>query len=136
LSLAPCVIRALMLHAAPPVGRDVDRRSFTGGLRILQNRLPGCADRTPQTRAAGYAAVPGELRQEGIEPRRNRIHPRVSKRKRSKGKKQRPEQRGIPPMQKRFIEIVFMLHRTVLPLDAGKGEGFRVFSAKPRREGR
>jgi hypothetical protein len=110
LSLAHFVTRALMLQAAEPVGLDVDRLSFTGCLRILQNRLPECADRTPQTLAQWYDALLWEMQQEVIEPRRNRVNPRVIKRKMSRWKKKRPEHRGMPPLKKRFIETVVMVN--------------------------
>lgn len=109
-SLAHFVTRALMLQAAEPVGLDVDRLSFTGCLRILQNRLPECADRNPQTLAEWYANILWEMRQEVIEPRRNRINPRVIKRKMSKWPKKRPHHRRIPPLKKRFIETVVIVH--------------------------
>jgi hypothetical protein len=110
LSLAHFVTRALMLQAAEPIGLDVDRLSFTGCLRILQNRLPECADRTPATLEQWYDALLWEMQQEIIEPRRNRVNPRVIKRKMSKWKKKRPEHRGIPPLKKRFIETVVMVN--------------------------
>ncbi len=109
-SLAHFVVRALMVRAAEPVGLDVDRLSFTGCLRILQNRLPECADRSPQTLAQWYAALLWEMQQEVIEPRRNRVNPRVIKRKMSKWNKKRPEHRGLPPLTKRFIETVVMVN--------------------------
>jgi hypothetical protein len=109
-SLAHFVTRALMLRAAEPVGLDVDRLSFTGCLRILKNRLPECVGRTPETWAQWYDALLWEMQQEVIEPRRNRVNPRVIKRKMSKWKKKRPEHRGIPPLKKRFEETVVMLN--------------------------
>lgn len=109
LSLAHYVARALMVEAAEPVGRDVDRLSFVGCLQILRNRLPECADREPATLGQWYAAVLWEMQQEVIEPRRNRVNPRVIKRKMSKWPKKRPEHRGLPPLPKRFEETVVML---------------------------
>ena len=47
-----------------------------------------------------------ELVQERIEPRRNRVNPRVVKRKMSKFAKKRPEHRGRPPLKKTFAETV------------------------------
>jgi Insertion element 4 transposase N-terminal/Transposase DDE domain len=109
-SLAHFVTRALMLQAAEPVGLDVDRLSFTGCRAILTNRLPEYARGGPQSLAAWYEALLWEMQQEVIEPRRNRVNPRVIKRKMSKWPKKRPEHRGIPPLQKRFEETVVMLH--------------------------
>ena len=41
--------------------------------------------------------------------RRNRINPRVVKRKMSKFKKKRPEHRHLPPLKKTFVETVVMI---------------------------
>ena len=49
------------------------------------------------------------MQQERTEPRRNRINPRVIKRKMSKWKKKRPEHRHLPPLKKTFQESVVML---------------------------
>jgi hypothetical protein len=43
------------------------------------------------------------------EVRRNRINPRVVKRKMSKFKKKRPEHRRVPPLKKTFAETVVMI---------------------------
>ncbi len=107
-SLGHFVTRALMLRAAAQAGLDVDRLSFLGCFQILKCRLPECDSRSPQAFTAWLAAVLGEMRQELIEPRRNRINPRVIKRKMSKWPKKRPEHRGIPPLKKRFQETVVM----------------------------
>ncbi len=107
-SLAHFVVRALMVEAARPVRLDVDRLSFTGCLRILQCRLPECDSRTPRSFEAWYLAVLEELSKERIEPRRNRVNPRVIKRKMSKWKKARPEHRHLPPLKKTFVESVLM----------------------------
>jgi Insertion element 4 transposase N-terminal/Transposase DDE domain len=108
LSLAHFVVRALMFDAARAEKLDVDRLSFTGCFRILQCRLPECLGRTPQDLEAWYQSLLWELRQEIIEPRRNRINPRVIKRKMSKWKKKGPQHRNLPPLKKTFIESVVM----------------------------
>jgi hypothetical protein len=107
-SLAHFVVRALMFEAARPVNLDVDRVSFTGSLRILQCRLPECESRTPESFEAWYAGLMEEIRDELVEPRRNRVNPRVIKRKMSKWKKKRPEHRRLPPLEKSFAESVVM----------------------------
>jgi hypothetical protein len=108
LSLAHFVTRALMFEAASQAGIDVDRLSFLGCFQILQCRLPECDSRTPQTFAQWCAALLWEMQQEILEPRRNRVNPRVIKRKMSKWLKKRPQHRGIPPLKKRFEETVVM----------------------------
>ena len=107
-SLAHFVVRALMFDAARPANLDVNRLSFTGCLRILQCRLPECDSRTPQSLEAWYSALLEELSTELIDPRRNRVNPRVIKRKMSKWKKKRPEHRHIPSLKKTFVESVVM----------------------------
>jgi hypothetical protein len=108
LSLAHFVVRALMVEAARPLQLEVDRRSFRGWLHILRARLPECDSRSPATLEQWYATLLAERHEERTEPRRNRINPRVSKRKMSKWPKKRPHHRPVPPLKKRFIETVVM----------------------------
>jgi hypothetical protein len=105
-SLGHFVVRALMLEAAKEDNLDVDRLSFTGCLRILQARLPECDSSTPISLEYWYRLLLMEMSQERIEPRRNRVNPRVVKRKMSKFAKKRPEHRGRPPLKKTFAETV------------------------------
>lgn len=106
LSLGHFVVRALMLEAAQQENLDVDGLSFTGCLQILQARLPECDSKTPQALASWYELLLEEMAQERIEPRRNRINPRVVKRKMSHFNKKRPEHRRAPPLKKVFAETV------------------------------
>jgi hypothetical protein len=107
-SLSHFVIRALMFEAARPAQLDVDRLSFVGCFRILQCRLPECDSRTPTSLNAWYQALLAEMRTEQIGPRRNRINPRVIKRKMSKWNKKQPHHRRPPPLQKTFEQCVVM----------------------------
>ena len=111
LSLGHFVTRALMFEAAATVGLDVDRLSFLGCFQILKCRLPECPSATPQSFEAWYAGLLWEMQQERTddEVRRNRINPRVVKRKMSKFKKKRPEHRRLPPLKKTFAETVVMI---------------------------
>jgi len=106
LSLGHFVVRALMLEAANEIQLDVDRLSFTGCLRILQARLPECDSSTPIRLEKWYRLLLEEMAQERIEPRRNRVNPRVVKRKMSKWRKKRPEHRHRPPLKKAFADTV------------------------------
>lgn len=106
LSLGHFAIRALMLEAAREENLDVDRLSFTGCWRILQARLPECDSSTPLRLEEWYRRLLTEMAEERIEPRRNRVNPRVVKRKMSKFAKKRPEHRGRPPLKKTFAETV------------------------------
>jgi hypothetical protein len=108
LSIGHFVVRALMLEAAHQENLDVDRLSFTGCLQILQARLPECDSTTPQGLNRWYQLLLTEMAQERLEPRRNRVNPRVVKRKMSKFAKKRPEHRGRPPLKKTFEETVFI----------------------------
>jgi hypothetical protein len=106
LSLGHFVVRALMLEAATEENLDVDHLSFTGCLRILQARLPECDSSTPVRMEHWYRLLLEEMAQERIEPRRNRVNPRVVKRKMSKFAKKRPEHRHRPPLKKTFAATV------------------------------
>ena len=108
LSLGHFVVRALMLEAAQRENLDVDRLSFTGCLHILQARLPECDSTTAQRLDRWYQLLLEELAQERLEPRRNRLNPRVVKRKMSKFAKKRPEHRARPPLKKTFAETVLI----------------------------
>ena len=108
LSLGHFVVRSLMFEAAQEATLDVDRLSFTGCFRILQCRLPECDSGTPVTMNQWYQALLAEMRREQIGPRRNRINPRVIKRKMSKWPKKRPHHRPPPRLRKNFEECVVM----------------------------
>ncbi len=111
LSLGHSVTRALMLEAAAIVGLDPDRLSFLGCFQILKCRLPECNSSTPEALEQWYRGLLWELQLERTDDkvRRNRINPRVIKRKMSKWKKRRAEHRHLPPLTKAFVETVVML---------------------------
>ena len=116
LSLGHYVTRALMAQAAATEKMDPDWLSFVGCLRILKCRLPECDSRTPQSWQEWYEAVLWEMSCEGVDlqqtptgpQRRNRINPRVVKRKMSNFKKKRPEHYNQPPLSKSFAQTVVM----------------------------
>jgi hypothetical protein len=109
LSLGHFVIRSLMFAAAATVDLDPDRLSFTGCFQVLKCRLPECDGTTHARFQAWYEALLWEMQGERTEPRRNRINPRVIKRKTSKWKKKRPMHRHLPPLKKTFPETVVMI---------------------------
>jgi len=109
LSLGHFVIRSLMYKAAETVQLDPDRLSFTGCFQILKCRLPECNSSTPQSFEDWYQALLWEMQNERTDDRRNRINPRVIKRKMSKWPKKRPRHRRPPPMKKPFEASVVML---------------------------
>lgn len=108
LSLGHFVIRSLMFAAAESQKIDVDRLSFTGCFRILQCRLPECNSRKPAALKRWFDGLLAEMLDEQIGPRRNRINPRVIKRKMSKWNKKGPQHRRIKPLLKSFRECVVM----------------------------
>jgi hypothetical protein len=110
LSIAHFVIRAMMLEAAQAGQMDVDRLSFKGCFQILKTRLPECDASSRATLVQWYEAVIWEMSCERIPPRRNRINPRVIKRKMSRWDKCRPHHRKQKPLTKAFAETVVMLH--------------------------
>jgi hypothetical protein len=110
MSIAHFVTRALMLKAAESVEIDVDRLSFKGSFQILKVRLPECDAGSEATFSQWYEAILWEISRERITPRRNRINPRVIKRKMSRWKRCRPCHRKQPPLTKVFEDTVVMIH--------------------------
>jgi hypothetical protein len=108
-SLCHVVIRSLMVEAAATVNLDPDRLSFTGWFQILKCRSPECDGTTPARFQSWYRGWLWAMQAERTDPRRNRINPRVIKRKMSKWKKKRPHHRHLPPVKKTFPEAVVML---------------------------
>lgn len=108
ISLGHFVVRSLMFMAAQTVNLDTDRLSFTGCFQILQCRLPEYDSRTSVTLTQWLESLLAEMRQEIIEPRRNRVNPRVIKRKMSKWPKKRPIHRPVKPLSKSFEQSIVM----------------------------
>jgi hypothetical protein len=111
LSLGHYTVRAMMAQAAAWEQLDPDRLSFTGCLQILRCRLPQCPTQRRADVQAWYDIVVCEMSRERTDDpiRRNRTNPRVVRQKMSKFKKKRPAHRGLPPLQKTFVETVVML---------------------------
>ena len=108
LSLAHYVTRALMTEAAATVDVEAKRLSFVSCLRILRLRLPACDHRDARSFRQWYEALLGEMSQEVLPERRNRINPRVVKRKMSKFQKKRAKHRPVPPLKKKFVEAIVL----------------------------
>jgi hypothetical protein len=107
LLLGHYVIRVLMQEAAAATGIDPQRLSFTGTLKILRCRLPEC----PASRRGlrqWYRNLVAEVAEEVLEERRNRINPRVIKRRMSNWRKKRPEHRNHPQPSKDFKAAIVM----------------------------
>lgn len=109
LLLAHYGVRVLMQEAAATQGLDPRRLSFTATLKILRCRLPEC----PASERGGrrwYRRLLMEIAEDVLEPRRNRINPRVIKRKMSKWPKKRPAHRHYPQPTKPFEQAIVMCH--------------------------
>jgi hypothetical protein len=76
------IIRVLMQEAAASQGLDPQRIWFTGALKILRCRLPECPGSQPG-RSRWYYNLVAEFAEEVLPERRDRINPRVIKRKMS-----------------------------------------------------
>jgi hypothetical protein len=106
LMLAHYVVRRVMHDAAVVTGRDPDRLSFIGSLRVLQCRLP---ESPAMGTEAWYDRLLLEVHRQVLRPRRDRWYARVIKRKMSNWKRKRPEHLGPPRPTKPFREAVVLL---------------------------
>jgi hypothetical protein len=107
LLLGHYVVRVLMQEAAASRGLDPQRVSFTGALKILRCRLPECPA-SRRGRSRWYHNLVAEIAEEVLPERRDRVNPRVIKRKMSNWRKKRPEHRHYPQPTKRFAESIVM----------------------------
>jgi Insertion element 4 transposase N-terminal/Transposase DDE domain len=107
LLLGHYVIRVLMQEAAASRGLDPQRMSFTGALKILRCRLPECPA-SRRGRSRWYHNLVAEIAEEVLPERRDRVNPRVIKRKMSNWRKKRPEHRHYPQPTKGFAESIVM----------------------------
>lgn len=110
MSLGYFVIRAMMFEAATEAKIDVDMLSFKGSFQIIKTRLPECHPTSKAEFSTWCSAVIWEISQERIPPRRNRINPRVIKRKMSRWNKCLTKHRKQKPLTKLFAQAVVMLH--------------------------
>ncbi len=109
LLLAHYVVRVLMSEAARRHDLPPRRLSFTGTLKVLRCRLPECPKSRPGLRR-WYEDLLAEIAEEVLPERRNRINPRVIKRKMSNWRKKRPEHRRYPQPTKTFRQSIVMLN--------------------------
>jgi len=103
------VVRSLMHEAAEAAGVAPRRISFTGALKILRCRLAECPG-SDAGRLRWFRNLVREVSQEVIEPRRNRINPRVVKRKLSGWPKKHAEHRRYPQPHKNFAAAIVLLN--------------------------
>jgi hypothetical protein len=106
LLLAHYAVRAVMAFAAGREGHSPRQLSFTGSLSVLRLRLAEApAGRVARRR--WWAALLAEVGELVLEPRRDRVNPRVIRRQQSKWPKKRPEHHHHPQPTKPF-------HRSIL----------------------
>jgi hypothetical protein len=108
LLLGHYVVRQVMGEAAGQAGVPPRRLSFVAALKILRCRLPECPQEVQGLRR-WYADLLAEVAEEVLPERRDRVNPRVVKRKMSKWPKKRPEHRHYPQPTKKFRSGIVML---------------------------
>jgi Transposase DDE domain/Insertion element 4 transposase N-terminal len=108
LLLGHYVVRTLMFEAADSKGISPLLISFTGTLKILRCRLPECPE-SPKARVLWWELLVGEVAEETIPARRNRINPRVIKKPQSKWPKKRACHRQMPQPLRPFRDSIKLL---------------------------
>jgi len=108
LPLGHFITQALRCEAAKAEGIDPDRISFMGTLRVLRCRLPECESVDAGSLRTWSERLLWEIGREKLEPRRNRMNPRVVKHQVSNYAKKHDHHRPAPPLRKSFIESVVM----------------------------
>lgn len=108
LLLGHSIVRVLMQGAAARRGLDPRRMSFTGTLKVLRCRLPECPG---SRRGLGRwsKSLSAEVGEEILPERRDRINPRVNRRKMSHWLKKRPVHRNYPQPAKEFRQAIVLL---------------------------
>jgi hypothetical protein len=109
LLLGHFVIRKLMCEAAILEDCAPRELSFVNTLKILRCRLPE-VPRTESGLRRWYDDLLAEVAEERLEPRRDRINPRVIKRKLSYWPKKRANHRNFPQPTRNFRRSIVMLN--------------------------
>lgn len=108
LLLGHFVVRKLMCEAASAMECSPRELSFVATLKILRCRLPE-APRTVRGLKRWFRDLIAEISEERLEPRRNRINPRVIKRKMSNWAKKSAKHRDFPQPTLQFHKSIVML---------------------------
>lgn len=109
LLLGHFVVRKLACEAALTVSCPPREISFVNTLKILRCRLPQ-APRNRVSLTEWYRLLVAEVAEERLPPRRNRINPRVIKRKMSNWAKKTAKHRDSPQPAKNFRQSIVMLN--------------------------
>jgi hypothetical protein len=102
------VVRVLMFEAAREAQTPPLAISFVGTLKILRCRIPECP-RCRKAQVRWWRNLVREVAEEVLPPRRNRINPRVIKRKMSNWQKKRPGHRPYPQPTRSFADAIVMI---------------------------
>jgi hypothetical protein len=108
LLIAHFIIRKLAFEASVKAEVSPRRISFTGTINVLRARLPE-APRSRHLIGDWYNSLLDEISLEVLEPRRNRLNPRVIKRPQSKWPKKRDKHRKLPPPKHTFDETIVLV---------------------------
>jgi hypothetical protein len=109
LLLGHYVVRKLMCEAATVAECEPRDLSFVNTLKILRCRLPEVPC-SPAGILTWYENLIAEVAEERLEPRRDRINPRVIKRKMSNWAKKRQKHRNFPQPTKTFQRSIVLLN--------------------------
>jgi hypothetical protein len=109
LLLGHYVVRKLIFEAGQEAGVPPRNLSFTNTLKILRCRLPEVPKSRPGQRE-WYRNLLAEIGEQRLEKRRNRINPRVIRRKMSKWDKKQPKHYAFPQHTKNFRQAIVMLN--------------------------
>jgi hypothetical protein len=108
LLLGHFVIRKLMCEAAVIANCAPRELSFVNTLKIVRCRLPE-VPRSSRGLKRWYDELLAEVAEERLEPRRNRVNPRVIKRKMSNWAKKRAKHSKFPQPTQKFRQSIVML---------------------------
>ena len=102
------VVRKLMFEAARQQQLPPCRISFTAAVKILRCRIPECPANQLR-RHQWYENLVMEIAEQRLPIRRNRLNPRVIKRKYSKWKVKRQRHQAHPQPTKTFLDSIVLL---------------------------
>ena len=107
LMLSHYVLRSLMARAAEQASVAPTQLSFTATLKVLQCRLPNWPA-TPAAQRSWWRNLLREIAAERLEPRRNRINPRVIRQQRSKWPRKRGRHQHWPQPVHEFRDCIII----------------------------
>lgn len=110
LFLAHYLLRALMVEAAASVDLPPTRLSFLETVRLVRLALPDIQRVPPDHRPSLVQALLADIAAAVLPPRRDRLNPRVVKRKQSRFAVKRPQHRPSPTPTKPFRDAIVLLN--------------------------